>query len=255
VSIILLPNNVWAAAAQTDITNVAGASYASEAATFEAIAGGPRSLSYSSTDTDARKFVYINKAGTLNYTHVIWARADLHNNASRGVQINSYSTFPSAGATEFSTGAFSQTLIGKNSQDWVFPVSGSGKQGIELSLTTFGYTKNVVKFFVSNGITLPNSQQVVTTHLPYLARYTYRRQTYLIDEEWQFTFLEVTKAEVDAFESIPNLLSEPMFVYDTLGTQIPYSLIHGIITDHKVTAVYDDNHTVTFTMDALRQWA
>jgi hypothetical protein len=46
-----------------------------------------------------------------------------------------------------------------------------------------------------------------------------------------------------------------MFLYDTLGTQIDYFLIHGIITNHKITPVGDDNHTLTLTMDALRQWA
>lgn len=254
--LVLLPNTAWAVAAQTDIQTVAGVSIASEAPYFGSLAGGPRSLSYTQTaDTDDRKFIYINKAGTLDCTHVVWARADLHNNGARGVQIVSYSNYPSVSATEFSTGVFSQTLVGKNMQDWVFPLSASGKQALALNLTTVAYTKQVAKLFFSKGITFNYPQQVTTKHLPFPSRYIYRRQAYLIDEAWQFTFENMTRAEVAAFEAVPNLLSEPLFLYDAAGTQIPYKLIHGIISDHQVTQIHNDNHTLTLTMDALRQWA
>lgn len=252
MSIVLLPNNVWAASALTDVTDLSDSSIAADRANAENLAGGPRSLPFTSSVTSGIRTVYVNKAGTLSATHAVLARADLH--IGKGVDVRSWTSYPSTFIQEYSFPSFSPTLVGKRSQDFVATLSATGKQAFGMSFVDT-YAKTIGKVFFSNGVTLPYSQEVQTKHLGFPSRSTYRRQTYLIDEQWQFTFLGVTRADVAAFEAIPNLLSEPMFVYDPSGAQIPYFLIHGIITTRKVASFADDLHTLTFTMDALRQWS
>lgn len=252
MSIVLLPNNVWTSSAQADVTDLSDVSVSADSANAENFAGGPRSLSFVSSGTGGIRTVYVNKSGTLAATHVVLARADLH--TGMGVDVRSWSSYPSTFIQEYSFPTFGETLVGKRSQDLVKTLSVSSKQALGMSFTST-YTKTIGKMFFSNGVTLPYSQQVQIRHLGFPSRYTYRRQMYLVDEEWRFAFAGLSRAEVQAFEAIPNLMSEPMFVYDSTGTQIPYYLIHGIIVDRHVASFADDMHTLTFTMDALRQWA
>lgn len=252
MSIVLLPNNVWTSSAQTDITDTSNVSIAADAPNFENMAGGPRSLAFTSSGTGALRAVYVNKAGTLEATHVILARADLH--SGKALDVRSWTSYPSTSVQEYNYPSFAETLVGRNSQDFVATLGATGKQALGMSFTST-YTKTITKMFFSSGLTLPNSQGTQVQYLGFPSRYTYKRQTYLIDERWRFAFVGISRDDVAAFEAIPNLMSEPMFVYDSTGDQIPCKLLHGIITDRRVASFADDLHTLTISMDMLRQWA
>ncbi|WZO97256.1 hypothetical protein EP7_004280 [Isosphaeraceae bacterium EP7] len=251
MTLVLLPNNVWHDAAQitvTDASNVA----TGDTAGLENVIGGPRSLAWSSSDSGARRIVLVNKAGGLGCSHVVLARADRH--AGKSVSVLSWSNYPSASNTEFSSASFSATLVGPRAQDWVLPLALSGKQAIGLSLNSADYTKDVYKLFVSNGLSFVHHTAPSFQILPFPSRHQYRRQTFLVDTEWNFFVEQLTRAEVDAFEAIPNLLSEPMFVYDPDGHSIYHKNLHGIVTAYQTLAAFDDLYQLSFTVRELRQW-
>lgn len=251
MSLVLLPNNVWPDAAYLAVTD--GSDVATtDTAGAENITGGPRSLAWSSSDASARRLVYVNKSGGLACSHIVLARADVHD--AKDVTIRSWTNYASTSTAEYNTASFAETLVGPREQDWVYALPLSSKQAIGITFNSTDYIKHVYKFYVSNGITLNYTTASEFRVLPFPTRHVHRRQMCLVDTEWQFTAEEMTRAEVDAFEAIPNLLAEPMFLYDSAGHHIYHKLVHGFIVDPVVTAVFDDLYQLTFRVLELRSW-
>jgi len=251
MTLVLLPNNIVQDTARIYTTDAADVEL-SDTAGLVSITGGARNLFYTSSTTGARRIVYVNKLGGLDCTHVILTNANIH--GSKAIDLISWSTYAGSPTTEFSTGSFAETLVGKNTTDWVYPLSLSNKQGIGISFASSGYTKLVYKFYVSNGLTLNYPGPCTYRWLPFPNRHVYQRQMYLVDAEWSFLFDNMTRAEINAFETIPSLLSEPLFLYDSTGYHFRQKLIHGIISDYKVTVIHDNICQLGVTVKELRQW-
>jgi hypothetical protein len=232
----------------TDTSNVATA----DTAGLENVIGGPRSLAWSSSDSGARRVVMVNKAGGLGCSHVVVARADQH--AGKNLSVLSWSSDPATSTTEFSTSSFGETLIGPRAQDWVLPLELSGKRAIGLSLNSTDYVKDVYKLYVSNGLTFDHVVPPSYRILRFPSRHQYRRQVCLVDVEWNFVFENVSREQLDAFKAIPDLLSEPLFIYDEDGYAIRHKLVHGVIADPRATNIFDDVFTLSFTVLELRSW-
>jgi hypothetical protein len=252
MSLVLLPNNVLASTAKIYVTDAAN-SELTDTSGIQSITGGPRNVFYTSGSTGAHRLVYVNKLGGLACSHIVLAQAYIHN--TRAIDLISWTAYPGTANTEFTTASFAETLVGRKSFDWVYPVTLSGKQGIGISFATAGYTKLAYKFFVSNGLTLNYPQPCSFRYLRHPTRHIYQRQMYLVDVEWNFTIDSMTRSEINSFESIANLQSEPMFLYDSSGYMIHYKLIHGVIANYETTAVADDLFRLSFKMLELRQWA
>lgn len=251
MSLLLLPNNVWHDAAQIKVTDSLNVE-TTDSAGLESVIGGPRSIYWTSGATDARRIALVNKDGTLSCSHIILARADWH--LTKNLSLISWSNYSSTSTTEYSTASFAESLIGPREQDWVYPLELSSKQAIGVSFNSTGYTKLVNKFFVSNAITLEHYTAPSFQMLPFPSRHQHLRQQYLVDRVWNISVEKLTKAEVDTIEAIPNLLSEPLFIYDADGTSIYHKLIFGIISDHQVTAAFNDLYQLSLTVRELRQW-
>lgn len=257
--LIVLANTAQKDAAQLKVTDTADTA-TTDITGLENIAGGQRWQKWTSGATADRRIAYINKGGGMSCTHVVLTRADLH--VGHQVVIHSWSNYTSSATTELDTGTtWAPTLIGERSQDFVWDLTANAiasKQALTMTFqagTGGNYTKVVGQIYFSNGLSLLYPGSVQIQKLPFPSTYVYDRQAYSVDEEWQFIATQMTRAEVETFETQYMLQRRPIFIYDAAGTLIPTKLLHCMIKEFRIIEIFDDFYAIQLTVNKLRQWA
>lgn len=256
----ILANTVWEDAALVQVTDTIGGLTA-DSFGVENVTGGQRWHQWRSiAATTDRRLVYVNKSGNLECTHVVLSRADLH--SGHQLLIHSWDNYTSSSTEEYDSGSdFDPTFLGPRSQDYVWDLSDASISSKEALSMTFAagaggdYTKIVSKLYFSQAVTLENPGPIQIRPVPFPTPYTAERQSHLVDEQWTFTATDIPRATIAAFEALPNLKTDPLFIYDADATLIPFGLLHGIVVDYTVNAFFDDKHALTMNVFALRQWA
>lgn len=253
----ILTNTVWNDAVQivaTDTSNVT----TGEDATIENVTGGSPHVFWQSSATSDRRLVYINKSGNLNSSHFVLVRADRH----VGHQINLYkfATYSSSATLVTSTANPLATgdLIGQSSQDLVLTCSAASQQALcaeFLAGTGGNYTKQVHQAYFCNAFTLNYPAEMTTQTLSFPSRQSYKGKSWLVDRAITINAHQLTRTDINTFEALYNLKSEPFFIYDSDGYQIRFKLLHCVYASHQVTASFDDFFDLTLNVYQLRRWA
>lgn len=251
----VLTNTIWQDAASLIVTDT---SYAltTDASGLEHVTAGQRWHKWTQSGTADRYISYVNKNGGLGCSHVVLTRADLH--VGHQVQLISHSSYSGTATTEYNSGSsWAPTLIGRTSQDHVWTLACSSKQAMTLGLlagTAGSYAKSVHQIYFSDALTLTYPQGVTRSQLRFPTTYTHKREAYLVDEQWDFSAVGLTRAEVETLQSLYRLQAAPCFIYDADGTLIPFKLLHGLMSNFQIVAYFDDGYAVQMTVLALREW-
>lgn len=255
MSIKFLVNSAWQNAVQLGAFNNAGAEIAQT--NLENLTGGQRWQFWESATTDDVQVRYINRAGNLTCTHVVITRADRI--AGHQLYLGYWSTYTGSSTNPYDSGAsFAGPYVGRRSLDFVYAMAQSSKQAFGayfLGGTGGAYTRRVHQVYFSNAFTFSYPGPVSKKPLAFPSRYIVGRQAYLVDEEWSFIFDGVSKADVQTFEALYNLRTEPLFIYDDAGTLIDFKLLHCIVQDYQVTALVDQTYIIEVKALALREWS
>ena len=257
--LVFLANTAWKDAAQLKVTDTADTA-TTDTTGLENVTGGQRWHRWTSGATADRRIAYINKSGGMSCTYAVLTRADLH--VGHQVMIHSWSNYTSSATTELDTGTtWAPTLIGERAQDYVWNLTSnaiSSKQALTMTFlagTGGNYTKTVGQIYFSNGLSLSYPGPVQISKLAFPSTYVYDRQAYIVDEEWQFVITQMSRAEVETFETQYMLQRRPIFIYDTDGTLIPTKLLHCMIKEFRIVEVFDDFYAIQLEVVKLRQWA
>lgn len=254
MSLLILPNSAWQYAAQikpTDTSNV----NTTDTVGIENVVGGHRHHFWQTSTAD-RRLVYVDLSARMNATHCIVAGAT--DFANHSFKVLSWSDYSATMTTEYDSGAaFAGPYVGKQSSDFIYEFAArrTAREGFGIELaagTGGGWIKTVNKMYFADAFTINFGSIVRFTPSRFPERYTYRKQTYLIEERWSLVADNLTAAEKASFEGIYNLHDEPVFIYDSSGDIIPYKLLHGMISNYIVTALFNDMYRIDFEVLAIR---
>lgn len=255
MSVVLLANTVWHDAAQIKPTDSSDVD-TTDTSTAQSVVGGQRHLYWAQSGTADRKLVYVNKAGNLNCSHVVVA--DAINHSGHTLKVVTYSGYTASPTTQYDSGSsFSGPYVGKQSKDFVYALASrvTNQQAIALSLEAGSggnWAKTVTKFYACDGLTFNYPGVASYRPLAFPSRHSYKRNFFLVDEEYKLYFDAVSRADKETFERLPNLMGEPVFLYDSAGGLLPDKLLHGIITAVEVSARFDDLYRIDITLNTLR---
>lgn len=254
MSIKLLVNHAWDSCALVSAYDNAYAS-AGDASGIQSVVGGPRHLSWTQSGTGDRVVAYVDTSSTLAADTFVMVRADRH--LTHGVTVKSWATWTSSASDLFASSNFAETLIGRGSKDYVLEFAAvSGKQalGVLLEAGTGGaYAKTLSQMYFASAFNLPNIASV--TLEPMYAGYYRNRQNYLIDEQITLISGGLTQTQIAAFEALPNLLSEPVFLYESAGALLQDKLYHCIIDRFSVIQATDNLYGVQIVANRLRAYS
>jgi hypothetical protein len=255
VSLKILTNQVWRDACQVLVTDTSDVATAEQDAILS-ITGGPRHLPWEETSATAdRRFVYINKNGGLSADTMVITRADRHQN--HDLSAFSWTSYPATKDAEiFGDATFSATLVGLQSQDFVYEFTErTNKQafGVDFSAGTEGaYQKFVHQIYFCSALTLSYPDGFDYQPLSGVAAYLLRRQMYRVQHHGSLRFNHITRAEVTALEQLYAAQDEPLFVYDSSGYWLRDKLWHCILGQPTKQALGDDHFVATLDLFRLR---
>lgn len=254
MSLQFLVNSAWQNAVQLGAFNNAGTEMAQT--NLENVTGGQRWQFWESATTDDLQVRYINRAATLSCSHVVITRADRI--AGHQLYLGYWGAYTGSSTNPYDSGTnFAGPYVGRTGRDFIYAMTQTGKQAFGahfLGGVGGAYTKRISQIYFSNAFTFSYPGPAQKRPLPFPSRYIVGRQAYLVDDEWTLIFDGVSRADVLTFESLYNLRTEPLFIYDSAGTLIDFNLLHCIIQDVQITAIQDDSHVVEVTALSLRTW-
>jgi hypothetical protein len=254
VAIKLVVNSAWRDAIRilvTDNSDVAS----SDGDKITNVTTGPRHLEWTQSGTSARRIVYHNGDGGIDYDTFIVTRADRLNTHS--VKIIEWTAYTATSSNEFSTTTFAETLVGAQSTDWVYEpasaVTGLEALGLETDAGTGGaFTATLNKVYAGTSIELENPVSAGTQPVDRTTRIVLDTKSYQVDELLTLTFKHVTSAQVESIRNLYQIHTEPFFVYDQEDNWVPYKLYHCVFAGAPVTQVFDDLYNMTLNLARVR---
>lgn len=154
--------------------------------------------------------------------------------------------------TESATNLRSGTLTpnaGELTQDYVLEFV--EKENCDVFGVAFSGIFNLGKVYFSSALSFASIIPVVkreTMHQTILLNKT----PYAVDESIAITFDDVRKSEVAALKALPNLTTQPCFLYESTGTTIREKLMHVIIPTYNIRQLADDTYTVSIVAYKLQ---
>lgn len=252
MALILITNQASRDSVELVVTDTADA--AESYTDIDVLRGGPRYLNWTSIATTAKRFVYVNKSDGLTADYIVVTRMDRH--TSKNVKVYSWDTYSGSRDTAiFDDAAFSETLIGIESQDWCFAFGSEAttKSGLGLSLESTAATKTLSQVYFGVGLSFSNISergdlkfQRVPIHDKPMKHEGHYYRLYGIAE---FTVTEVTSADLDTYYDLPK--DDPVFFYDSSGNFIEDKLWHCVILEEQVTVVHDELNEIRFRVGIL----
>jgi len=253
MSLKIIPNTVWSQAVQLKVTDTSN-SATTDGDKLANVTTGGRQLSWTQSGTAGRRIVYVNKDGAIDYDTFIVTDADNHN--THKVEIVEWTTYTSTAADEFSSTNFAETLVGRNSTDWIYERSTEATNlqalGLELDDGTGGaYAKTVGKIYAGTAI-----EYTYGFSLERKRFYKFRinekgNQAYAVIESVKLTFNNFSDTLFDSLDNLYRNTTDPIFVYDTTGNEITEKLLHCLIVAKPVVHDFNDIRTITLDLEVL----
>lgn len=248
----LLANTVARDAAEirvTDNTNVQVAD--SEAEGIGVIRGGPRSLKWTQSGTDARRIVYVNRSGLGTATHCVIVDAVLHEGET--IHVWGWDDYAASGSAMH--GAAPTPLVGIDQTDWVFELTTSFPDAEAFGVNfPSGYEKTVRQIYFCNGLDFDHAVGPVQfTRVPVHSPAVQHCGHYFkLHATASITLGPITRAKLETFNSLP--LHDVVFLYDDTGSSeegdhIPHKLWQCIVIGQESTVAYQDNTSELLFLD------
>lgn len=251
----LLVNSIWDQSAVARVTDGSDAEVAAEQPNVSVITGGPRHLTLTQSGTAARRYVYINKTTPMSFDSLVMARADRH--VGHSVAFRWWSNYTSTSTDLVTSTNWAPTLVGPRAQDYILTglsVATAQAAGVVLDSGSGGaYTKKLSQLFFCNSFSFPQAPTVRT--ISAFGPIVIGRQHYLVNEQLQIVWPQLTRAQVNTIQALPRVLTEPCFLYDSTGRFLIDKLLHVMITRLSVVAEFNDLHRLTMECFALRQYS
>lgn len=248
MSLYFLFNNVWQDCAEvraTDSSNVE----TTDGNLLSNITGGANYLEWEQTGTADRWLVYIEKGASLTYDTIIVSAADRL--SAKDVKIVEYADYPSTPVTEFSDASFSETLVGENSDLWLYSAgTTSSLEALELQLAG-AYTKRVGKFCAGTLLELGKSNGITRRPLPQGSTVVNGNKSYHISEQIDLDSERITDANLKLLEDSSELMTKPFWLYDSTGDYFAEKLIYCVIAQLPVSKAFDDINFIQFKLYKL----
>ena len=221
------------------------------------VSGGHMHLEYTQSGTAEERIIYDEGATGLSYDTVVAARADRYN--THGVDVREYTTYPGASSDEFTTTTFAETLVGYNSDIWVYERSTQATSldaiGLILDNGTGGaYTKTVNKVVFANKLSFPNVQSFIRTPLRRDTIIERDGQPYQCDNQLIIQFKQVSDADLESFDKLFRVKEEPFFIYDSGGDWLTDKCWPVIMNGFSATHPYPDDNILTITVSKLKEY-
>lgn len=246
----LIVNSILEDTAVIKVTDGSDTNQTAETETAKLISKGPRHLYQTQTGTGARRYVYINTAGGLSCDTCVIVRADRHN--GKAVKIKKWSDYTASVTDVYSSGTWAPTLLGPLSQDAILEnlgISSVEAVGLELGST---YSKTISQVYFGTAFVF-DSMTSAKISLDW-DRIQLGKQSLLTDYSVAITAAMLTRAEVNTFESLFNLTTEPCFLYDSDEVWLPDKLWHVAIPSYSIQPLVNDLYDVSFTAHRLRAY-
>jgi hypothetical protein len=187
---------------------------------------------------------------------MVMTRADY--TQTHGLNIQSYTAPWTGGVNEYGDTNFTETLIGPSSRDWVKFITATGAKyalGLQLADGSGGnYTRELSKLYFCNKFDLNDFMGDVPRPSWSTVYQTVKfgRQAYIVDRQMSLTFGTFTRAQVETFEGLYGLRTDPIFLYDEDGYVIQDKLWHGLILDYEFTPTGAAGDVFTLRIDTAR---
>lgn len=247
----LLTNRAWADCSTFKVTNSSDVETA-DTLTLNMV-GGARHLAFTQAGTAGLRVVYVNKNNKLTFDTFVMVNASAH--VGHAFQLISVASYPGTLTTHVTSTNWAPTLV-NGGRDFVqggLSVTNAEAVGIVLDSGTGGaYTKTINKLYFSTAFALPQFGGMQMS--PNWTTITVKRTRYAVDEQRTLTITGLTKAQVSTLQSLPNLLTEPCFIWDDAGQFFSENLYHALITQMSVNQQFNDLYSVTFTLYRLRRY-
>lgn len=251
MSFFILTNTARERAALLQATD--SSDVATDATGIKNVSGGPRHLSWTQSGTGERRIAYINKTNKFTVDTFIMTRADRH--VGHEFKLRSWSAYPGTSTDHVNSSNWAPTLVGVGSNDFVqtgLTITAAEAVGIVLAAGTAGaYTKTVSQLFFGTAFNLPEPRSV-SVQMQWQT-VTLGRKSYLLRERRSFTLENISRAEVETLQALPN--DEPLFFYDSTGIVFADKLYHCLLTDVAIQPAQNDNHNVSIEISQLRHYA
>ena len=252
----ILVNSAWEYASRVLVTDTSNVD-TSESDTVENVVSGSPHVFWQSGNTADKRIAYIDKNNRLSCTHFVLTRADLH----VGHQIKLYEATTYSSSISLITNTANPlavgSLIGKTNQDLVIPCAATTVEALiaEFVAGTGGnYTKKVYQMYFANSFVVNYPRTVTRSSKPFPSYYKLLNKSYLVDANWTFSIGDLSLSEVNNFERLFNLRTEPFFIYDQDGNHIRFNLLHCMLEAYDITQLGNDVYLLSLTVNELRRW-
>lgn len=256
----ILPNTAYEDFRQVGFYNSSGFVQTDDSAIN--ISGGPRWMDSTPPTSNAR-IGYRNPIRTPpgEFDRIIITNAGYLSGLD--VEFIFYDTFDTVKVGE-TISSFSETLIGKNSSDYVYypttNVSGvtedgesaPAEAGVMIEIT--GAAQTMYKMFASRSIRLPQIVGNSVTRRPMKrgTRIKTGRLFYEVAEQLSFSAFGMDKDTIDRIHDSWSMYENGFFLYDNAGAYIKEKLMHCVLVGVPQSYEYDDSYALTMTVARLR---
>lgn len=247
----LIVNSVLADTASVKVTDTADVDQTAESAAARKTAHGGRAFALAQSGTAARRYVMINTAGGLEFDTFAMIRADRH--YGKAFKLLTWSDYPATSSAEVDSATWTPTLCGANDQDAIIEdITATNKEAVGIELGSV-YAKEVSRMYF--GIAFAFSYLQAPTLSPFWQRVQVGRQSYLCSELINIRAEALTRSQLNTFENLYHITTDPCVLYDSSAVILPDKLWHVIIPSYNVRPRMNDFHDVDFTAYRLRAYA
>lgn len=253
MAIKLITNSAWQNAAKVLVHNAGSfTELTADVPGLINVVGGPRHLSWTSSDNALKRITYINSAGGQTADTFILVGANNHS----GKVVNLYSgpdPYASVNTLLTTFNPLGSTFIGPNLQDYVYEFSAiSSKYCFSVEFADTTATKTVGKVIFGTALSFANPASAV--YAPIWETQILGRNAYQVEYDAEWIFQNVSRTDAQTLERTYGKMTEPVFFYDSTGYVITDKLWHGIITELNIAPAFDNVHDVLIRSKRLRHY-
>jgi hypothetical protein len=260
MSVYLLPNTIGDAAATCALE--AGTTSYGE---LNDLIAGPRSTFWRSVAASSAIAPMFTLSSDVIATHMVVARADwmvtLAGARVRARQRSSGGVWSHIVGVDYNT-LTAGSLLGPKSQDLVFAVSPTNYRGYGLEFDSVGTeAMQISKFYPSVGFQFDGD--LVLNPAPQWTAFPLTQSVnmfaplksydaYEVEAQISLTWKNCSRANIRAFEALPQILNWPLFIYDDAGDVWNWKLEHVVIEGWAETFTAIDYSDITVTFQRLK---
>lgn len=247
----ILVNHAWAGCADFLVTN--GSDVETADTLTRNMVGGARHLTFTQAGTAGLRIVYVNKSAKLSFDTFVMVNASRH--LGHAFQLVSWATYTGTLTQHVNESNWAPTLVngGRDYVEGGFSASNVDALGIVLDSGSGGaYTKTLNQLYFSTAFTLPYFGSMSMT--PTWTAVAVGRQRYHVDERRALVIPGLTKTQKETLLELPNLRTQPFFIWDDSGDYFSENLYHCVCTSLGIAQEMDELYTASFELYRLRRY-